>query len=99
MRSIARSPRFVQGKSLQLPVYLTAVPDAPHAEALYWFISRRGGFKQILYGGTPDVHNRFLKTLESIEQGVRAGSFPAVPGEWDDFQRDRVRCPKQRIAA
>jgi hypothetical protein len=73
------------GTALQLPVYLTAVPDAPHAQAAYWFISRRGGFKMIPYTSAPDVHNRFLNTLASINDGVRAGAFPAVPGEWNDF--------------
>jgi RecB family exonuclease len=73
------------GTKLQLPVYSLAVSDAEVVTALYWFIGRRSDFKQIPYAGTAENRRRFEETLEAILAGMRAGSFPAVPGEYNDF--------------
>jgi hypothetical protein len=71
------------GTKLQLPVYLTAVEDAEEAQALYWFITSAGGFERKAFANTPANLQRYRDTLGAILAGVRAGSFPAVPGEED----------------
>ena len=73
----------VGGTRLQLPVYLTAVEDAQEAKAVYWFVSSAGGYAQREFANTPENLERYRKTMRSILAGVRAGSFPAVPGEED----------------
>ncbi|HEY7466787.1 MAG TPA: PD-(D/E)XK nuclease family protein [Dehalococcoidia bacterium] len=71
------------GTKLQLPVYLTAVADAEEARALYWFITSAGEFKRIEFANTPANLERYRETLSAILAGVRAGAFPAIPGEED----------------
>jgi hypothetical protein len=80
------------GTKLQLPVYLSAVSDAEEAEALYWFITQSGGFQRVPYRPTPESTARFQATLEAIVGGVRAGSFPAVSGEDDEFRNKFDNC-------
>jgi RecB family exonuclease len=73
------------GKKLQLPVYMKAAPDAEEVHALYWFITQKGGFESIEYDPSPERSDAFERTLEAILAGVQAGSFPAVPGEDNEF--------------
>lgn len=80
------------GRKLQLPVYLQAIEDVEQQHALYWFITRRGGFKQISYDPGPAGRQRFEETLRAIVQGIRAGAFPAVAGEADDFYGGFTNC-------
>ncbi len=80
------------GQKLQLPAYLLAVPDADQAQALYWFISQRGGFEQVKYARTPELNARFSATLSAIVGGIGAGAFPAVSGEWSDFSKTFENC-------
>ncbi len=94
---------FGGGAKLQLPVYVRAVEDAAETRAMYWFITRKGGFARRLYVPTPEREERFEQTVQAITAGIRAGAFPAVPGNEDgptfknckfcDF--DRV-CPRRR---
>jgi hypothetical protein len=71
------------GTKLQLPVYLAAVADAEEASALYWFITSAGEFRRIEFANTPANLQRYRETLSSILDGIRAGAFPAIPGEED----------------
>ncbi len=79
------------GRRLQLPVYLLAAGDAP-ATARYWFISARGGFLRQPYSPGPEEDARFADTLAAITDGVSAGSFPAVPGDFDEFYAEFENC-------
>jgi RecB family exonuclease len=72
---------FAGGSKLQLPVYLGAVSDAEEAVALYWFMTRKGGFEMRTYQPTPEKQQAFQGLLGRILAGVRSGAFPAVPGE------------------
>jgi CRISPR/Cas system-associated exonuclease Cas4 (RecB family) len=83
---------FVGGTKLQLPAYLLAVSDADETSAFYWFISQRGGFKQIPY--TPDDarSERFQSTVAAIAGGIEDGVFPAVPGEFNEFFNSFDNC-------
>jgi hypothetical protein len=83
---------FAGGKKLQLPVYLAAAGDATETQALYWFMTQKGGFARIAYAPTPESQTAFSRTLEAIVSGVRAGAFPAVPGEADEFYGGFTNC-------
>ena len=98
---------FGDGKRLQLPTYISAARDARRVTALYWFITQKGGFREVNYNPHPDLDARFQRTIEAIVSGVRSGAFPAVPGEdneyydafencgWCDFNRI---CSRRRDA-
>ena len=75
---------LADGTKLQLPVYLAAVPGA-EAVPMYWFISSAGAFERMPFQTTPKNLQRYEETLASILDGLKRGSFPAVPGEWNDF--------------
>ena len=77
------------GKRLQLGIYSLAaqrlVPDATQVRAAYWFTSGRGGFGfappdhfDIM---DPDTSHRFRECVSGVVDGIRAGVFPANPGE------------------
>lgn len=80
------------GTKLQLPVYLAAVADAEEATALYWFITQRGDFSRITYTPSPERDARFKETLAAIVGGIRAGAFPAVPNEEDEWKGGFTNC-------
>ncbi len=81
-----------EGTKLQLPVYLLAVEPGAPAIALYWYISARGGFTQVRYEATPVARRTFEAVLAAIGEGVAAGAFPAVPGEFNDHFGEFVNC-------
>jgi RecB family exonuclease len=79
------------GQKLQLPVYLSAA-DAAEAYAMYWFITQKGGFEQVEYLNTPENRERFEATLTAILDAIRAGSFPAIPNDEDEFRGGFRNC-------
>ncbi|MCH8813659.1 MAG: PD-(D/E)XK nuclease family protein [Chloroflexi bacterium] len=83
---------LVGGTKLQLPTYLTAVAGTERAQAIYWFITRKGAFKEIPYDPTPAKETRFNQTLDAIFQGIRSGVFPAVPSEENEFRGNFENC-------
>jgi RecB family exonuclease len=80
------------GTKLQLPVYTLAAAGAEEVQALYWFISRRGGFAQISYDDNPENRARFEETVTAVLEGIGRGAFPAVPGEEDEFRGGYNNC-------
>ena len=80
------------GKRLQLPVYLAAARDAEEVRAVYWFITQKGGFEFVRYDPSPGQEAAFERTLNAIVTGIRAGSFPAVSGEDDEFYGKFKNC-------
>jgi hypothetical protein len=80
------------GTKLQLPVYMGAAPDAMDVHALYWFITKRGGFEAVSYEPAPEQRDAFPRTLQAIVAGIKAGSFPAVSGEDDEFYGKFKNC-------
>jgi RecB family exonuclease len=83
---------FVGGTKLQLPVYTLAASEAESVQALYWFISRRGGFEQISYDESPATRARFEATVRAVLDGMHTGAFPAVPGDDDEFHGGYTNC-------
>ena len=90
------------GTLLQLPVYLLSAAGATEATALYWYISARGGFTQVPYTATPVNTATFERVVAAMAGGVAAGSFPAVPGDfnehWSEFDNCGI-CDFTRICA
>ncbi len=80
------------GKKLQLPTYLAAAPVGASARALYWFITRKGGFLKVPYEPTAASEARFRSVLESIVSGIRAGAFPAFSGDEDEYRGGYDNC-------
>ena len=78
-----------RGKRLQLGVYSLAarriVAGASVVQAAYWFTTNRGGFalypRKLLDIDDADTSERFRYGVSTIVEGIRAGVFPANPGE------------------
>lgn len=84
-KSITTDNPLAGGTKLQLPTYLAAVADAENAQGLYWFITRKGNYESVCYTPSPENDELFRHTLEAIVNGIRSGSFPAVPNEENEF--------------
>ena len=80
------------GTMLQLPVYLLSAGRAPEATAIYWYISARGGFARVPYTATPVSAATFGRVVAAMTGGVAAGSFPAVPGDFNEFYSEFENC-------
>lgn len=82
---LAEDP-VLAGTHVQLAVYTRAVRAQLGADArvggAYWFVTRRGEFKQIgLPEGGNAVGARLESVLEVVTRGIQMGAFPQVPGE------------------
>jgi ATP-dependent helicase/nuclease subunit B len=91
-KEISADDPLAGGKKLQLPVYMRAAQHAESVQAMYWFITKRGGFEFVPYDPSPEQSDAFPRTLEAILAGIRAGSFPAVSGEDDEFYGKFKNC-------
>jgi hypothetical protein len=83
------------GTRLQLPLYAEAAAQrfgAERSEAYYWFVSTRGDFDLVGYELDDDRRARFHDVLETIVDGVEAGSFPMNPGEEDTYFATFEQC-------
>jgi RecB family exonuclease len=83
------------GETLQLGIYAEAAKAALAVEdvaARYWMVSDRGGWKQAGYEWTDERRQRFLEVTEAIVDGIEAGLFPAMPGEYDPFFGSHENC-------
>lgn len=83
------------GTKLQLPFYLWALqnlfPEKQAKEALYDYITRKGGYRQVSFTPeTPDqIRNILSQVLTTVDGSVENGSFPAVGRECEycDYQK------------
>jgi ATP-dependent helicase/nuclease subunit B len=81
------------GRRLQLPIYGRAVRDrvratgrpAPATTSLYWYATVKGGFSQTGLGVDGAIEEALAGVLGRIDAGVRAGCFPQVPGEFEEW--------------
>ncbi len=87
------------GLRLQLPVYAAAArqmrgPTADHVvvAAAYWYVSTRGGFAREQVALDAVTSERFGVVVDHIADGIDAGTFPAVPGEWNSFFGRSTNC-------
>jgi ATP-dependent helicase/nuclease subunit B len=101
-QQISEDDPLAGGTKLQLPVYMAAAPEASEVHALYWFITKKGGFSTVEYAPSPERRRAFEETLGAILAGIQAGSFPAVPGEDNEYygRFDNCRfCDYDRICS
>lgn len=109
-KELAADP-VVAGTQLQLAAYALATrrwlvevmaAKGPSVDAAYWGVSAKEKFQRV--GLTLDyrVEGRLRDALDIVDEGLRSGAFPQVPG--DDTQRGTraswdncVYCPYTRI--
>jgi CRISPR/Cas system-associated exonuclease Cas4 (RecB family) len=85
------------GTALQLGLYAEAVRarlGGGDVEAYYWLATSDGDFARRGYPWTGERRERFLQVLETIVDGVEAGTFPGVPGQYDSFVRSHDNCSR-----
>jgi len=94
---------FNGGRQLQLAIYSAALGAGPgvNVTGRYWFISQRGEFAVNEYRHTPENAQRLEAVVRAIATGVERGSFPAVPGEENQFGgfENCAYCDFDRICA
>lgn len=96
------------GTTLQLGVYAEAAQaqlEGTEVEAWYWMATSKGEFRHRGYLWNEERRKRFLDVVETIVDGIEAGTFPAQPGSYNSFfarhdncrfcEFDRV-CPRDR---
>jgi RecB family exonuclease len=85
----ARDEALNGGKSVQLPIYLSALgnllPDVAleASEAVLWSTSYGGGFRRVSFSGQTFRAREieFRKVLSTFKKGSGAGYFPPNPGD------------------
>jgi hypothetical protein len=88
------------GRRLQLPIYGRAVRDRaragglppPPTTSLYWHASVRGQFHQTALGVDESIEDVLTEVLGRIDAGVRAGCFPQVPGDYNEWFSSWENC-------
>jgi ATP-dependent helicase/nuclease subunit B len=84
-----------QGTLLQLGLYAEAVASQLGASAIsadYWMVNTGAGFARHGYPWTPSHRERLVEVLTSIADGIEAGAFAAIPGEWQSFRSTYENC-------
>ncbi|HVC03609.1 MAG TPA: PD-(D/E)XK nuclease family protein [Candidatus Acidoferrales bacterium] len=92
-KTITVDDLFDAGRRLQLAVYGRAVREHALATgkvptddiALYWYISVKGGFERVQLTVDDHAQDALVEVVMRIDEGVRAGCFPQVPGELNFF--------------
>jgi hypothetical protein len=82
---------------LQLPLYALAAKEQFGDEntpvrTRYWFVSDAAKYADIGYELDADRLEAFRDALETIAGGVRAGYFPARPGQPDSWSGTGQNC-------
>ncbi len=83
------------GLRLQLPVYAEAVRQQQGVDAVesaYWYVSQRGGFRQVGVELDDETGRRFREVVGQIVEGIDRGIFPAAPGEPNYFNAAGSNC-------
>ena len=83
------------GTTLQLGLYAEAAmrhTGLDEAEANYWLVDAPVAKEFRGYRWEPHHRSRFLDVLETITDGIDAGSFAADPGDWNTFRQTNESC-------
>ena len=83
------------GTTLQLGLYAEAARQqlsADVVDARYWLLNAEVAYRRVGYEWTEDRRERFVEVLTAIVDGIEAGVFPAVPGEWNYFMGAHANC-------
>ena len=84
-----------RGTLLQLGLYAEAVADQLGAGAVsseYWMVNTSAGFARHGYRWTPSHRERLVDVLTGIADGIEAGIFAAIPGDWQSFRNTYDNC-------
>ena len=79
---------LVGGTRIQLAAYTRAVEtwllsngvEPPQIGAAYWYISQKGKFDFVREGLDPDLSAAFDRAIAVVDDSMRRGCFPQVPG-------------------
>ncbi len=91
----AATDPVLEGTALQLGLYAEAAighTGLADAEANYWLLDAPAGKEFRGYRWEPEYRRRFVEVLEVITDGIDAGSFPAVPGDWNTYRQTNEAC-------
>jgi ATP-dependent helicase/nuclease subunit B len=94
-KGIADGDPVAAGTLLQLGLYAEAavqILGAPQVTSHYWMVDAEGGYARHGYDWSPGRRERFVDVVTAIADGIEAGIFPAVPGEWDSFRATNENC-------
>jgi hypothetical protein len=83
------------GTTLQLGLYAEAalaLLGASAADGWYWLVNDEVRFAQYGYPWDPERRRRLVEAVGAIVAGIEAGTFAAVPGEWDGWRRTHRNC-------
>jgi RecB family exonuclease len=83
------------GHRLQLPVYAAAARQlrgATDVEAVYWYVSDAGGWQRDEFVLNDANDARFREVVGHIVDGIDAGLFPPVPGDWNWYHGTGDHC-------
>lgn len=83
------------GTLLQLGLYAEAVASQLGASAVsseYWMVNTSAGFARHGYGWTPSHRERLVDVLTVIADGIEAGVFATIPGDWQSFRNSYENC-------
>lgn len=83
------------GHTLQLGLYAQAarqILGATEASAYYWLINSEAAFSQHGYAWDDVRRSRLVEAIEAIVDGIEAGVFPYVPGEWSNYDNAFENC-------
>ena len=83
------------GRTLQLGLYSEAahqILGGTAAGGHYWLINDQGCDERHGYDWTGEHRARFVEVIEAIVDGIEAGSFPAVPGEFQSWSQRHENC-------
>jgi hypothetical protein len=84
-----------QGTLLQLGLYAEAVASKLGASAVsseYWMVNTSAGFARHGYPWTPSHRQRLVEVLTAIANGIEAGVFATIPGDWQSFRNSYENC-------
>jgi hypothetical protein len=84
-----------EGLTLQLGLYAEAglaQLGGASAEAEDWLVDSAGAHTPLGYPWTADRRQRFVEVVTAIADGVEAGVFPLVPGDWDSHFGTHETC-------
>lgn len=84
-----------EGLTLQLGLYAEAGLariGGDGADAQYWLVDAAGAHVHLGYSWTPERRQRFVEVVTAIVDGIEAGTFPLVPGEWDSHAGTHDGC-------
>jgi ATP-dependent helicase/nuclease subunit B len=86
---------FAGGTTLQLGVYAEAARQllgGDDAEAYYWMVDQAAGYATYGYPWSLERRQRFVELVAAMVEGIEAGVFPAVPGDYDHFRLTHENC-------